>query len=124
MAAHYHEILEGTGIHKTAREYGAVPTDAYSHTPWGKGARQPGMTGQVKEDIICRFGELGVRVREGRISIDPTLLSDSEFLPDGTLRFSYCGAQVTLHKGGRLELSEEESQDLFARRLEEINVTA
>lgn len=124
LAAHYHEILEGTGIHKSAREYGAFPTDAYSHTPWGKGARQPGMTGQVKEDIIARFGELGVRVREGRVSIEPTLLSDSEFLPDGTLKFSYCGAQVTLHKGGRLELSEEESQDLFARRLQEINVTA
>ena len=82
------------------------------------------MTGQVKEDIIARFGELGVRVREGRVSIEPTLLSDSEFLPDGSLKFSYCGAQVTLHKGDRLELSEEESQDLFARRLQEINVTA
>ena len=124
LAAHYREILEGTGVHKSAAQYGAFPTDAYSHTPWGKGAKQPGMTGQVKEDIITRFGELGVRVREGRMSIEPTLLADSEFLPDGTLQFSYCGAAVTLHKGGSMKLTAEESRSLFARKLKEINVTA
>ena len=45
--------------------YGAFPTDPYSHTPAGKGAQQPGMTGQVKEDVISRFGELGVEVKNG-----------------------------------------------------------
>ena len=124
LAAHYREILEGTGVHKSAAQYGAFPTDAYSHTPWGKGAKQPGMTGQVKEDIITRFGELGVRVSKGRVSIEPTLLADSEYLPDGSLQFSYCGATVTLHKGTSLELTAEESRSLFARKLKEINVTA
>ena len=124
LAAHYREILEGTGVHKSAAQYGAFPTDAYSHTPWGKGAKQPGMTGQVKEDIITRFGELGVRVKNGCVSIEPSLLSDSEFLPDGTLQFSYCGATVTLHKGGSMDLSADDSRSLFARKLKEVNVTA
>ena len=122
LAAHYREILEGTGIHKSAEQYGAFPTDAYSHTPWGKGARQPGMTGQVKEDIICRFGELGVRVRDGRVSFRPTLLSENEYLPDGTLEFSYCGARVRYERngGGGLELSSADSALLFERKLKEI----
>ena len=89
LAARYRAILEGTGIHKTPLQYGAFPTDAYSHTPWGKGARQPGMTGQVKEDIICRFGELGVRVSGGKVSFHPTLLDPGEFLPDGTLALNW-----------------------------------
>ena len=32
--------------------------DPYSHTPGGAGAKQPGMTGQVKEEVITRLGEL------------------------------------------------------------------
>ena len=89
LARHYHAILEGTGIHKTARQYGAFATDAYSHTPWGKGARQPGMTGQVKEDILCRFGELGVRVQQGQVSFRPTLLRDEEFDSLETLCYNF-----------------------------------
>ena len=124
LAKHYHAILEGTGIHKTARQYGAFSTDAYSHTPWGKGARQPGMTGQVKEDILCRFGELGVRVCNGCVTFHPTLLRDDEFLADGTLSFTYCGAQVTYHRGGGegMTLSKADSARLFARQLSEIDV--
>ncbi len=63
LAAHYHEINKGIGVHKAPAVYGAFPTDPYSHTPAGKGAQQPGMTGQVKEDILSRFGELGVFVQ-------------------------------------------------------------
>ena len=124
LAKHYHAILEGTGIHKTARQYGAFSTDAYSHTPWGKGARQPGMTGQVKEDILCRFGELGVRVNNGCVTFQPTLLRDDEFLADGTLSFTYCGAQVTYRRGGGegMTLSKADSARLFARQLSEIDV--
>ena len=62
LVDHYYEIKDGLGVHKTPEVYGAFSTDAYSHTPAGKGAQQPGMTGQVKEDIICRFGELGVKI--------------------------------------------------------------
>ena len=77
---HYFEILEGIGINKSPKIYGAFPTDPYSHTPAGKGAQQPGMTGQVKEDVISRFGELGVEVNNGIISFSPEMLRDQEFL--------------------------------------------
>ncbi|WP_100626945.1 hypothetical protein [Algoriphagus formosus] len=80
LIRHYYEINEGIGVHKSPIVYGAFPTDPYSHTPAGKGAQQPGMTGQVKEDIICRFGELGVFIREGKLSFNPFMLKKSEFL--------------------------------------------
>ena len=60
--------------------YGAFPTDPYSHTPKGKGVQQPGMTGQVKEDLLSRAGELGVRVKEGILSFEPLLLRGEEFI--------------------------------------------
>ena len=127
LARHYHAILEGTGVHKTARQYGAFPTDAYSHTPWGKGVRQPGMTGQVKEDILCRFGELGVRVQNGQVSFRPTLLRADEYRSDGTLSFTYCGAKITYKRGTGmcegLTLSVADSARLFARQLQELEVT-
>jgi hypothetical protein len=77
---HYYEINAGIGVHKSPELYGAFPTDPYSHTPGGKGAQQPGMTGQVKEDFISRFGELGVFVKEGKITFNPRLLRKNEFL--------------------------------------------
>lgn len=77
---HYYEIHAGIGVHKSPELYGAFPTDPYSHTPAGKGAQQPGMTGQVKEDVLSRMGELGVFVKEGRITFNPRLLRKSEFL--------------------------------------------
>ncbi len=79
---HYYEIHAGIGVHKPPRLYGAFPTDPYSHTPAGKGAQQPGMTGQVKEDILCRFGELGVFVNEGKLQFYPCLLRQREFLKE------------------------------------------
>jgi hypothetical protein len=54
--------------------------DPYSHTPGQGGARQPGLTGQVKEDFLCRFGELGVMVANGQIIFRPHLLRRAEFL--------------------------------------------
>jgi hypothetical protein len=80
LIAHYYEINEGLGIHKSPAHYGAFPTDPYSHTPFGKGAQQPGMTGQVKEDILCRFGELGITVSEGKLGFDPCMLRKKEFV--------------------------------------------
>ncbi|WP_036841651.1 hypothetical protein [Polaribacter sp. Hel_I_88] len=77
---HYYEINAGVGVHKSPKLYGAFPTDAYSHTPAGKGAQQPGMTGQVKEDLVCRFGELGVFVKNSKVIFKPRLLKKSEFL--------------------------------------------
>ena len=76
----YYRVREGIGFNKTPAEYGAFPTDPYSHTPKHAGARQPGMTGQVKEEILCRFGELGVRVVEGNVHFQPNLLRAREFM--------------------------------------------
>ena len=77
---HYIQIKEGLGVHKSPQLYGAFPTDAYSHTPMHKGAQQPGMTGQVKEDIIVRLHEMGIHIHEGSISIIPKLLQKELFL--------------------------------------------
>jgi hypothetical protein len=75
----YYRIRDGIGFNKTPAEYGAFPADPYSHTPKHAGARQPGMTGQVKEEILTRFGELGVRVRDGAVHFQPGLLRRREF---------------------------------------------
>jgi hypothetical protein len=87
LVERFREINEGMWLEKPARVYGAFPTDPYSHTPAHAGAQQPGMTGQVKEDILTRFLELGVRVRDGRLRFDPCLLRPTEFLDSpGTLQ--------------------------------------
>jgi hypothetical protein len=80
LLEHYYEIEAGIGVHKSPELYGAFPTDPYSHTPMHRGAQQPGMTGQVKEDILVRFGELGVFVKEGKLCFNPVLLRNQEFL--------------------------------------------
>ena len=85
---HYYEIGAGIGVHKSPELYGAFPTDPYSHTPIHRGAQQPGMTGQVKEDILVRFGELGVFVKEGKLSFNPLLLQKKEFF-DETRTYEY-----------------------------------
>ena len=100
---HYYEINEGLGIHKSPELYGAFSTDPYSHTPGGKGAQQPGMTGQVKEDILSRFGELGISVINGQLVFNPCLLRKAEFLK-GSKLFSYNDLnnklkQIKLEKG-------------------------
>ena len=79
---HYFEINEGIGVNKSPNLYGAFPTDPYSHTPFGKGVQQPGMTGQVKEDILSRFGEMGVFVKDGKIKFHPTIMKHEEFLQE------------------------------------------
>ena len=93
LLEHYYEINEGIGVHKSPKLYGAFPTDPYSHTPGGKGAQQPGMTGQVKEDILSRFGELGVFVNEGKLQFSPDMLRRSEFL-EASQPFDYIDVTV------------------------------
>lgn len=88
LLEHYYEINEGIGVHKSPALYGAFPTDPYSHTPAGKGAQQPGMTGQVKEDILSRFGELGIFVKNGKLYFQPTMLRKDEFLDEASV-FNY-----------------------------------
>ncbi len=80
LAEYYFKIRGGLGFEKSVGEYGAFPADPYSHTPAHAGAQQPGMTGQVKEEILTRFGELGVRVNKGIVEFAPVLLQRDEFL--------------------------------------------
>ena len=70
----YDRVRHGLGFNKTAAEYGAFPTDPYSHTPAHAGAQQPGMTGQVKEELLARWAELGLTVSRGSIRFSPALL--------------------------------------------------
>ena len=76
----YYRVRKGIGFNKTPAEYGAFPTDPYSHTPKHAGAMQPGMTGQVKEEVLSRFGELGIRVADGAVCFQPRLLRAREFV--------------------------------------------
>ncbi|MCC5895211.1 MAG: hypothetical protein JJU16_07075 [Alkalibacterium sp.] len=118
LMAYYEDIKAGIGVDKTPEDYGAFPTEAYSHTPGFAGVQQPGMTGQVKEDFISRLNELGVKVEEGRVRFSPVLLEKSEFLKDSkvwslpvqnaaepvtiqlnknTLGFTFCTVPVIYH---------------------------
>jgi hypothetical protein len=75
----YYRVREGIGFNKTPTEFGAFPCDPYSHTPKHAGAQQPGMTGQVKEEILARFAELGIIVNDGAVRFQPNLLRAKEF---------------------------------------------
>ncbi|MCU0358750.1 MAG: hypothetical protein MUE95_14360, partial [Cyclobacteriaceae bacterium] len=107
LLEHYYEINEGIGVHKSPSHYGAFPTDPYSHTPATKGAQQPGMTGQVKEDILSRFGELGVFVDNSRLIFNPCMLRKEEFLTEKE-EFRY----IDVH-GKQKELSLEKQSLCF-----------
>jgi hypothetical protein len=119
LDAHYEAIRDGLGFRKSAHAYGAFPTDPYSHSPAHAGAQQPGMTGQVKEEILTRRGELGVEVDAGRLSFNLVhRLIEAEFthapgsyayvdssgqpaelpLPAGCLAYTLCQTPVVCHR--------------------------
>jgi hypothetical protein len=118
----YEDVRAGLGYSKPATVYGAFPTDPYSHTPAGHGARQPGMTGQVKEEVLTRLGELGLRVDDGQIVFAPIQLRASEWLEvpvtfdfidvlgysgqvdlsAGSLGFTFCQVPVVYHRAESL----------------------
>lgn len=75
---HYYEIKAGIGLYKAPGIYGAFPTDAYSHTPSNSGVKQPGLTGQVKEDVISRLFELGIQVKNGELNFNTSLINPEE----------------------------------------------
>ena len=91
----YYKIRSGLGADKTPQEYGAFPYDPYSHTPLNKGAQQPGMTGQVKEELITRMGELGCYVQNGCLGFNISLLKKSEFLTKEN-KFTYVDIEQTV----------------------------
>ena len=127
LERHYREIREGIGVHKPPEVYGAIPTDPYSHTPGFAGVQQPGMTGQVKEDLISRLGEMGVAVDDGRLVFRRHLVSHGEFLAEartfrycdldgaersldlqpGEMAFTICQTPVAAHRSGppRIEIA-------------------
>jgi hypothetical protein len=120
----YEDVRIGLGYSKTPEVYGAFPVDPYSHTPAGRGARQPGMTGQVKEEVLTRLGELGLRVEHGRIAFRPVLLRPQEWttrpetfryldvagkpqsidLDAGSLAFTFCQVPVVYRRRDRSEV--------------------
>jgi hypothetical protein len=124
LARAYFQVRAGLGPNKSPAEHGAIPIEPYSHTPMHAGAQQPGMTGQVKEDILVRLGELGVRVEGGVVAFRPLLLRPAEFLeaPEtwsvrlpggetdvaldaGELGFTYCAVPIVYRRvdgGGRV----------------------
>ena len=131
MVVRFREIRDGLGVHKSPARYGAFPIDPYSHTPGFNGVQQPGLTGQVKEDLITRFLQLGVRVERGEAAFEPVMLGRDEFLPQaaswryfaggaeateelpaGTLAFTLCGVPVIyrLADAARLQVFGEENE--------------
>lgn len=79
------------------------------------------MTGQVKEDILSRFIEMGVRVNEGQIIFEPSMLDPNEFceteseliywnfatkqletivLEPGSFGFTFCGVPIIYRATG------------------------
>jgi hypothetical protein len=84
----YADIRAGLGFNTPPAIFGAFPADPYSHTPKGQGARQPGMTGAVKEEILTRQAELGWFIENGCLIFDPVLVNRGELLTKPTL-FTY-----------------------------------
>ncbi|PDV99178.1 hypothetical protein [Candidatus Chloroploca asiatica] len=119
LAEAYHSVRAGLGFCKDPATYGAFPFDPYSHTPLGRGAQQPGMTGQVKEELLTRMGELGLVVEGGRLTFRPSLLDPAEWgraasvfnyldvagqrctlsLPADALAFTFCQVPVVYQRG-------------------------
>ncbi|MCQ2591208.1 MAG: hypothetical protein MJ188_00360 [Treponema sp.] len=91
----YYDVRSGLSYNKKPEVYGAFPAEPYSHTPYHKGAKQPGMTGQVKEEVLTRWGELGLFITDGTVSFNPIILKKSEIKEDKTLNFTWCGVPVT-----------------------------
>ena len=76
----YYRVRDGLGFNKTPAEYGAFPTDPYSHTPGHGGAQQPGhdRTGQGRGAVaLWRTRPAGHRRR--RSASSPRLLRAREF---------------------------------------------
>jgi hypothetical protein len=101
------------------------------------------MTGQVKEEILTRFGELGIRIEEGTVAFRPVFLTRREFLkepgtyhsydlngapvsfeiPAGSLAFSFCQVpivyQLTRDEAWvRVTASDGSSSDMYGARLD------
>ena len=119
LKACYEDVRAGIGFNKPPALYGAFPTDPYSHTPGFAGAKQPGMTGQVKEEVLTRLGEMGLSVSQGCLVFGGPLLRDPEWLlaaaqfdfidisgafhslmlNAGEMGFTFCQVPIVLRRG-------------------------
>jgi hypothetical protein len=104
LAASYRAVRDGLGFRTSAAAFGAIPIDCYSHTPAHGGAQQPGMTGQTKEQILVRAGELGLTVRNGHLALGPALLPADELWRDGdggapTYTSTVCATPIEVRQG-------------------------
>jgi len=141
----YADIRKGLSFNKTPEAYGAFPTDPYSHTPKGQGARQPGMTGLVKEEILTRQMELGFSIDNGQIKFDVLLLDKQEILANpvlfnywnvngakeqidvqaGSLMYSICQVPILLHVSSepylKVYLSDGNIQTVEGHVLDSVN---
>jgi hypothetical protein len=119
LAAAADDIRSGLLSHRSPEQVGAVPLDPYSHTPAGQGARQPGMTGQVKEDIVVRWHDLGLVADGGSVAFRPDVVAAREWrreaatwehvdasgrvaavrVPAGGLAFTWCQVPVVYVPG-------------------------
>jgi len=141
----YREIQSGLGFNKNPAEYGAFPSDPYSHTPKGRGAKQPGMTGLVKEEILARQAELGLTIEEGCLVFSPLLIDQAELLVEpsvfafldstgqqrdldllpGTLAYTFCQTPIILQVGDkaeiRIEYIDDSKQTIPGYRLDRSN---
>ena len=97
------------------------------------------MTGQVKEDILSRYGELGIYVHDGLLGFNPCLLRKEEFLTEvkifeyvdlegksnqlkieaGSLCFTYCQVPVIYSLDGNesLEIVYQDGETVGAESL-------
>jgi hypothetical protein len=136
----YLHIKDGIGVSKQPNEYGAFPIDPHSHTPSFAGAQQPGMTGQVKEDIISRFKEICIHIEAGKILFNTSLLQKDEFLNDkeifyyhdlngieesikcdnNSFAFTYCQVPFIYRLSDRTEvvLHKKDKKQIISKKLE------
>ncbi|MBE0685618.1 MAG: hypothetical protein IH585_06425, partial [Anaerolineaceae bacterium] len=141
----YEDIRAGLGLNKSPAEFGAFPTDPYSHTPKGQGAKQPGMTGLVKEEVIARMAEVGLVIINGCLTFNALLFDPSELLsepgtiqyqdvndkslqlqlPAGSLAFTCCGVPIVIqlakNSGIKVFLNDGKTQTIEGDCMDEIN---
>ncbi|MFI3201264.1 MAG: hypothetical protein R3Y54_07045 [Eubacteriales bacterium] len=94
----YRKLMSGFIYRKSPEECNAIPMEPYSHTSFNASSEQAGMTGQVKESVIMRRGELGISVKNGEIHFDKWFIPESEFQEDGTLSATMYSIPVVYKK--------------------------
>ncbi len=142
LTGFYRSVRNGLGAEYKPEQHGAIPVDPYSHTPEFAGARQPGMTGQVKEDILARWHELGLRIHGGCLRFNPGSFEWTEAvrhpvkfeyvdrdgqvkavpLHAGQFGFTFCQVPIVYEQGDQNEITIHRS-DAEVRQSPELELT-